>query len=170
MTGKSTSTSKITEDRLDSVALDVRTATSNNDVGIAPRVVCRRCQARTGSSTRRSSRHLHRPRGEQGRSFVIDIACHCRDRTRSKQGPGREEEVHLRRRALAIYLCEARIQGLVSGHVGSDLKGGLVARYVHRVPIRIRGEGEELIVCMNRNLVHAQGPIREVRSGSDDPG
>ena len=40
MTGKSTSTSKIAKDRLDSVALDVGTGVSTNDVDIAPWVVC----------------------------------------------------------------------------------------------------------------------------------
>ena len=40
MTGKSTSTSKITEDRLDSVALDIGTGTFNDDIGIAPWLVC----------------------------------------------------------------------------------------------------------------------------------
>lgn len=59
---------------------------------------------------------------------------------------------------------------MVSGHVGSDLEGSLVARYVSRVSIRVRRKGETLIMCGIRDLVHAQGPIREVRSGSDDPG
>lgn len=59
---------------------------------------------------------------------------------------------------------------MVSGHVGSDPEGGLVARCVSRVFIRVRGKGEKLIIRMNRDLVHAQGPIREVRSDSDDLG
>jgi hypothetical protein len=126
----------------------------------------------------------HEPAHQHGDHLVTstDLEANKAEASSSKPHITRDEEREARKAPVEKKKFTSAVELLQYTYAKHGFKGwyqGMSAQILKAVlsqgaspvfPYVSEGKGEELIMCTIRDLVHAQGSVREVRSGSDDPG